>query len=387
MKTSNKSAIFARLGSRPIPRVIRMMKVAKELGYNPLFCGAMREADLKTEDTWSGWNVVRVGKTFPLLNGKRPFLYVKSVFNYNLGLYRLLKTRKPGFVHASDCEAMPAAILYSFLHNIRLIYNIHDNVAQRYSIPAFAMWILNVIEGLLVLASDVTLVPEEFRRDALPSWCRRKIKVIRNTPEDQGFSPPELTGDGKIRLFYGGWLDWGRGLKTMVTLAERTPEIELRMAGEGAPEIVEYLKAHPRVTYLGFISHAESLEHTRWCHFVPSIYEPSRIINLYAASNKLAEALSVGRPLLINKEVKLAEQFADRPCIVSDTYTEIEKIGDRLKAMMADKERYLAACRAARDLYDERYAWEPVHQAIRRVIGGDEGTEDVDLTTKAKSET
>lgn len=356
IKKSNV-AVFARMASRPVPRVQRGMKVAKTLGYEPVFCGAMRDTGLSREDVWAGWPIFRVGRPFPLLNGQRPLLYLISVLSFNWALLNFLRSRKPALIHASDVETMPASILYSLFARSRLIYNVHDNVAQRYNLPKWANALLNGFEGVLVLCSRVTMVPEEFRRDALPRWCRRKIVVVRNTPEDPGYQEPAFSDDGKIRIFYGGWLDWGRGLKEMVELAERVPEIDLRMAGEGADDIVAYLKEHPRVNFLGFIEYADSLRETAECHFIPAFYRPTTIINQYAASNKIAEALAVGRPLILNSEIKLVSEFGDRPCILDEKFGDLEPMAKRVTALINDRNAYMAATRDARKLYDDRYAW------------------------------
>lgn len=261
-----------------------MMRVAKELGYDGVFCGALRDEGLERDERVGEWRIIRLGRHFPLLNGKRPFLYVNSIFRFNLDLYRFLKTSGPNLVHASDIETMPAAILYRMRHNARLIYNIHDNLAQRYNIPSPVAYFLNVMEGLCVRAADVTVVPEDFRRSALPRWCRRKVEVVRNTPEDVGFLSPDLSGD-RIRIFFGGWLDWGRGLRALITIAEQCPDVELRIAGDGSPEIVAELEANPRVEYLGFVDHDVVIDETRRCHFVSALYDPARQINRFAASN------------------------------------------------------------------------------------------------------
>ena len=135
------------------------MQVAKELGYETTFCGAYREEGLEHEEQWAGWRVVRLGCHFPLLNGKRPILYLRSILSFNHELYRFLKEYKPELVHASDIETMPAAILYRARRGARLIYNIHDNFSQRYNVPSPFAFFLNVLEGMCVRAADVTVVP------------------------------------------------------------------------------------------------------------------------------------------------------------------------------------------------------------------------------------
>jgi len=367
MTESRGLAVFARLGSRPIPRVLRIARVARELGFEPLFCGAMRDRDLPRDDDWQGMRIRRLGPHFPLLNGRRPWFYLRSVLAYNRDLFRLLRKLRPVIVHASDLETMPAGVAYRLLVGCRLIYNIHDNVAQRYNIPAWLRTVLNLVEGCCVLRADVALVPEEFRRDALPRWCRRKITVVRNTPGEIASSPPE-PGNGRIRVFFGGWLDWGRGLQALLEIASANERVELRIAGEGSEEIVCALRAHPRVHFLGFLDHDAVLEETRGCHVVPALYDPVRTINRFAASNKLAEALAIGRPVLLNAEMEIARQFSGSSCAIVAPYAQIAGTWPSVERLMDDWPTYIAACAEARREYERRYAWEPVRRAIATAL-------------------
>lgn len=365
---SGRLAVFARLASRPIPRVLRMEGIARDLGYRTIFCGARREPGLSLEDEWQGVRIHRLGPQFPLLGGRNVGLYVRSVALFNFALFRFLRRTRPALLHASDIETMPAAILYRAIYRTKLIYNIHDNFAQRYVIPAWIRSLLNLVEGICVRLSHVTIVPEEFRRRALPSWSQWKVKVVRNTPGDIAYCPPSKSPDGRIRIFYGGWLDWGRGIRQLLELASEQPRIELRLAGEGAPEIVAQISAHPSATYLGFLDHREVLEETRRSHVIAAMYDPARLINRYAASNKIAEALAIGRPILINSELEVATLFTNSPCAIITAYSDTQSAWQEIEQLLSNWSTYIAACVSARNLFEEHYAWAPVRNAITSVI-------------------
>ena len=105
------------------------------------------------------------------------------------------------------------------------------------------------------------------------------------------------------------------------------------------------------------------IEETASCDFVATFYDPRRPINRFAASNKIAETLAVGRPLLINSEQKIAGMLEEYDCAVIADYAEVESLGEELVALRADAERYEAMCRNARRVYEEHYAWEIIHRA------------------------
>lgn len=367
------SAAFVRMASRPIPRVGRMMRVAAECGLDPVFLGAFRSEGLAEEDRWEGVRVRRVGRPFPLLNGSRPLTYIWGVVRFNLALVGTLRRMKPRMVHASDVETLPATVLHSWLRRVPLVYNVHDNLADRYVLPRIGRWILNTIEGLGVLCADVAVVPEDFRRDALPAFCRSRVRVVRNSPAEpesgseaeSGAEPPRLSGPERVRIFYAGWLDWGRGMRGLLDLARAHPWLEVTIAGEGEPGILAEVQASP-VTYLGFLGHAEILRRTRDTDFVAAFYDPARPINRAAAPNKLAEAFSVGRPVLVNEEVIVAATPEMAGATVRVPYAEIERCAELLRELAEDPERYAAMCAAARERYEKAYAWSGVREVILR---------------------
>ena len=86
------SAVFARAASRPIPRVLRMMGVADQLGYSTEFCGAFREEGLdyvakrfddESVTSTKGEELARVGTVFGEVldrvpSGRPFFVYLDS---------------------------------------------------------------------------------------------------------------------------------------------------------------------------------------------------------------------------------------------------------------------------------------------------------------------
>ena len=79
---NKKLSIFFRNGSKPVPRALRMMKIANDLDYDAIFCGAIRENDSEVEGTWEGFKYFRVGEKYPLLNGKGFLTYIKFTYKF-----------------------------------------------------------------------------------------------------------------------------------------------------------------------------------------------------------------------------------------------------------------------------------------------------------------
>lgn len=353
-QNDRREALFFRLGSRPIPRVTRIMDVVAEFNVHCLFIGARRESDLPLSDRWDGFDVIRIGRPFPLVNGRRPLTYLLGVLSYWRAAFALILSRRPQLVHASDFEAGVPTILAARILNIPVVYNIHDNLSVRYSVPRFIAAALNVAEGLLVRAASVTLVPEAFRRDLLPSWARGTVHVVRNSPHDPGYTPPDRAPNGTPRVLFAGWLDVGRGLRQMVAMA-RAGQIRLTVAGEGDALLRDELSRTPNVDFIGFCDHREIMARTAQCDYVAAFYDPVRVINRYAASNKIAEALAVGRPVLTNTELLVAPDLIRSGVALAVPYAKLGELGDQIRAHRSEQASYVACCERSRKLYEELY--------------------------------
>lgn len=342
-----------------------MMGIARERGLDPVFVGGLRDASLARIDEWDGFEVRRIGPLHESLNGRGLRRYVKGTLAFNVALVRTIRRERPALVHLSDFEAGLFSVLYCRIARIPVIYNVHDNIGDRYPLPLAARRLLALLEGVLVVLSGTALVPEEFRRDALPRWCRRRIAVIRNAPEDMWpDGPPEPPPiDGRLRLLYAGWMDEGRGVRTLLDLATSAPWLDVRFAGSGDPALVEEVKRCASVTYLGYLNHAGVMEQVRDSHFVVALYDPVRPINIMAAPNKLAESFCAGRPVVINAEVLIASAQAYQAAVIRKQYADRTGLLTALHQLLLDERAYRRMCVVARRNYDEYYSWNSVVEA------------------------
>jgi hypothetical protein len=55
-------------------------------------------------------------------------------------------------------------------------------------------------------------------------------------------------------------------------------------------------------------------------------------------------------------------------------YDRADTLGDELRALRKDGDAFRAACRAARQIYDAQYAWQPVRERIRKIMIAEQPT-------------
>ena len=114
------------------------------------------------------------------------------------------------------------------------------------------------------------------------------------------------------------------------------------------------------------------MRETAEAHIVTALYDPVRPINRYAASNKLSEALSCGRPALVNTEMVITNSLAEYDCLITVPYSEINSVAvEQMRAVMADGGvRYDAMCERAREAFEARYTWKVAQAAMIAAIRG-----------------
>ena len=133
------------------------------------------------------------------------------------------------------------------------------------------------------------------------------------------YVPPDGAA-GMVTVLYAGWIDAGRGIRELAQMVSRSPHVRLRVAGSGDDDLLGELADRERIELLGQLTHVEALRETAACDFVAALYDPDRVINRFAASNKIAEALAIGRPNSDERRDRGIEDAEEYQCIVRIRY-------------------------------------------------------------------
>ena len=135
--------------------------------------------------------------------------------------------------------------------------------------------------------------------------------MIENVPEDPGPELAERLPNGPVRIWAAGSLDEAHGLARTARgdrAAARRPTASA--AGPTIRFAAETFAKSPRVDYRGIVTLAEALELAAGCDAVFCFYAPVNVNMINASPNKVNDALAVGRPVIINSEVKVAAWVA-----------------------------------------------------------------------------
>ena len=250
-----------------------------------------------------------------------------------------------------------------------LVCDIFDSLADRHSQRG------SLIVGLLRLGtiaaragSDRLIVTDEARKARLGRF-RYKAVVIGNYPEDPG---PELSKSlpvGPVHLWVAGSLMGSRGLETALAVIDDCENVDIQSAGWIYDSIAaeKFLK-HPRVHFHGILSPAESLAAAAACDAVFAFYAPVSVNNRLASPNKIYDALSIGRPIIINEEVAVSKFVTDQNMGYTCKYDDVESLKRIVLALKAQRSNLPEFADRARALLKKGYTWAAMTQRIATVI-------------------
>ena len=219
-----------------------------------------------------------------------------------------LRRLRPTVVCAINEELACAVLPMKGHYYDRLVCDVYDSLRARAATrPWYKRWPLNVINALGSIGSDRLIATDENRKRMLGCYASKAI-VVENVPEDPG---PELAAAlprGPVRIWAGGSLDARKGFGELLEAVEPLPDVRVISAGWPYDDFAsQVFIRHPRVEYHGIVTARRALELAASCDAVFCYYAPVNVYMVHASPNKVYDAMAVGRPVLINREVRLAE--------------------------------------------------------------------------------
>ena len=243
-----------------------------------------------------------------------------------------------------------------------LICDLIDSVAirtvdaLRYLNPFWATlsrWSLNRVDGLVEVTDE---------RLARHKTAPKNYVVIFNSPRA---TPLKVRSDLPDKFIYvcGSILDKVSGVEALLTACERVEDASIVFAGRPiGPWMTSTFLQHPLVTNLGETTPLGSMEIAAAATAMFAHYKPFVENHVYAAPNKLFDAMMVGIPLLINSEC-LVSKFAQKSGFgIPTRFGDAEELERALKVVYAPDEQLTAGCKQAQVLFETQYSWQHMEE-------------------------
>ena len=250
----------------------------------------------------------------------------------------------------------------------RLVCDVFDALVDRHSRRSWSVrCVLRMVSELVRACADRLIATDEGRFNRFGRH-RRKTIVVENVPEDPGAEISRTLPAGAIRIYVAGSLSLDRGLAQIVEVAERLGNVEIVSAGWPYDEYAgSTFVTHPRVSFRGVVTARESLELAAGCDAVLAFYAPTSVNNLHASPNKIYDAMSVGRPVIVNSEIRPARWVETNRLGWTCPFADVGAL-EGIVARLADRRSDLPAFAArARAMYLAGCTWARMEDRLARL--------------------
>lgn len=277
---------------------------------------------------------------------------------------------RPQVVCAVNEELACAVLPLKGIYFDRLICDVYDSLGARAMFrPWHKRWPLQAVNAIGSLGADRLIATDERRQAMLGRYAGKAI-VVENVPEDPG---PELAANvptGPIRVWAGGSLDARKGFGQLLEAIEPLDGVQVISAGWPYDDFAaQVFIRHPRVEFHGIVTARRALELAASCDAVFCYYAPINAYMIHASPNKVYDAMAVGRPVLINREVRLAD-WVERTGVGSTcAYTSVTCLRSAIAALAEQRGALDQFAARARALFLERYHWGVMETRLARLYG------------------
>lgn len=239
---------------------------------------------------------------------------IKAIFNHLHWMYFVYKYIKDHpdvtTVHACDLNsAFPAALYKKFYNkNLTVVFDACDWFSANFSTMFLLRKMLEKLEQFTYENTDKLIICEAEREEQITFPLKDKPLVLPNIPDiaNQEFlidnNKYKFNNDWPTFAYFGGFSD-DRFLLEILSLA-KTEKFNLLIGGFGYKPVedlcVELNKTN-NVKYFGRMSMLDGLAMTSCADATYAMYCKTNPNNIFAAPNKLYEAMFLGKPIISTK--------------------------------------------------------------------------------------
>jgi len=156
-----------------------------------------------------------------------------------------------------------------------------------------------------------------------------------------------------------------RGLRQLLEAIEPLQDVRVVSAGWPYDEFSSRVFVqHPRVDFEGIVTARRALELAANCDAVFSYYEPCNDYMINASPNKVYDAMAVGRPVLINREVRLAAWVEKAGVGYVCNYEDVACLRSIVASLMERRSSLPEFAARSRVLFLERYQWGQMEERL-----------------------
>ena len=102
------------------------------------------------------------------------------------------------------------------------------------------------------------------------------------------------------------------------------------------------MNKNEKVQYFGHGTRNETLSRMSEIDINLALYDPDILINRFALPQKIYDAMMIGCPLLVNREVQMSEELKEEELCYTASYADAKEIAEILNQIAKNKEKLTA---------------------------------------------
>ena len=220
-------------------------------------------------------------------------------------MYRMLMDihkAKPDIVHIHDVNMLPMGIILYYLFGYKFVFDAHEISVDREGYKNIK-WFIFALEKWGFRNSTRAITTTEARAMYFHSEYGVPVPTVIQNRADfykNEVMPKIEKIDGNFRVIYQGGLQEGRGIRTMLEVASRLPDVEFLFVGGGAQShlVAESQRNQKNVIYVPTVPSCELPKYTVSADVGMQVIRNTCINHYTTDSNKLFEYIQAGIPVI-----------------------------------------------------------------------------------------
>ncbi len=289
---------------------------------------------------------------------------------YLFAIYWLFRVR-PLTVSAVNEDLAFAFVPFRRLLFRRLVCDVFDSLKDRHSNKGpVVRRLISAVSWVARSGADRLVATDHRRLARFEQQYQSKSVVIENYPEDCGPNLSKTSPDGPLKVFVSGSLSQSRGLAQIVASASRVGNTQLISVGWIYDDYTQtQFVTNPLVSYHGIVTAKEALELGASCDAFLVFYEPTNLNNRNASPNKIYDALSVGRPCIVNREASISAWIEQQDLGFVCEYDAPDQL-DQIVRRLQDRSDHVERSQRLRSVFEQGYCWSQFGPVIDELFRG-----------------
>jgi len=282
--------------------------------------------------------------------------------------------KKIDYIHACDFDCGYISMIVCKLLKKEIVYDMYDYYSDSRPMPKVIKNIIDNLENKIINYASASIICGDWRKEQIKKAKPNKLYVIHNTPDIKNINKKKIikTTNNKIKIGYIGILQENRLIMEIINELKGNEDYELHIGGFGiyANEIENISKKYKNIYYYGSLIYNDVLSLEKDCDILFATYDPNIPNHKYSAPNKIYEAMSLGKPIIVCKNTGIDKLIIENKLGYAIDYSSKE-FKKTLKNIKSQDLKDIS--KNAKKLYNEKYNWKKMEEVlidIYKYIGG-----------------